>query len=177
MDDSRLMSMHLEFPRRQQYRHARQALLQARGCLTLAGEEARAIMSGMKEWVDAVPSPSAVPLLGTHYVLLDQHTNEAYPLRVGLNAIGRYPNNNIVFTDKCVSRRHCAILVHVRGGCELHDTASRNGTFVNGKRVEQPVKLSSGDRLKLATRDLLFARIEDCVADAPDGDTSITPLA
>jgi hypothetical protein len=31
------------------------------------------------------------------------------------------------------------ILVHATSGCELHDTASTNGTFVNGHRIHDPV--------------------------------------
>ena len=36
--DPRLNSLHLEAPRRQDYRRAREALLQARGCHTLCAE-------------------------------------------------------------------------------------------------------------------------------------------
>jgi hypothetical protein len=52
-------------------------------------------------------------------------------LRVGLNAVGRLPENDIVLARRYVSRRHCVFLVHTDGGCEVHDTASRNGTLVN----------------------------------------------
>lgn len=175
MDDSRLHSGHLEFPRRQQFRHARAALLESRGCLTLAGEQAHGMWGELREWLLFGHSGSAVPILDARYALLDQQQEGAYPLRVGLNAIGRYPNNDIVVAEKYVSRRHCVVLVHVRGSCELHDTASRNGTFVNGKRVGQAVLLSSGDRVQLASRLFLFVRVEDCRAEGPEVDGSITP--
>ena len=42
--------------------------------------------------------------------------------------VGRFPDNDIHFVELCVSRRHCVLLVHAWGGCDLHDTASRNGT-------------------------------------------------
>lgn len=86
----------------------------------------------------------------------DTQAGRTFRLKVGLNTVGRLPSNDIVFEDVYVSRRHCVFLVHAWGGCDLHDTASRNGTFVNGRRVCEPVRLTSGDRLQLPGKDLLF---------------------
>ena len=35
-----------------------------------------------------------------------------YPLKVGINTVGRSPDNDVVVQDCYISRRHCAILVH-----------------------------------------------------------------
>ena len=67
-----------------------------------------------------------------------------------------------------MSRRHCAILVHAWGGCELHDTASRNGTCVNGRRVGPPVRLASGDQVRVCRRLLLLVSEADYRAEAED---------
>jgi pSer/pThr/pTyr-binding forkhead associated (FHA) protein len=48
--------------------------------------------------------------------------------------VGRDPGNDIVLRDPKVSRHHAEI-VFERGFFVLHDLASANGTFVNGKRV------------------------------------------
>ena len=48
--------------------------------------------------------------------------------------IGRDPGNDIVLRDPKVSRHHAEV-VFERGFFVLHDLASANGTFVNGKRV------------------------------------------
>lgn len=48
--------------------------------------------------------------------------------------VGRDPGNDIILRDPKVSRHHAEI-VFERGFFVLHDLASANGTYVNGKRV------------------------------------------
>lgn len=48
--------------------------------------------------------------------------------------VGRDPGNDIILRDPKVSRHHAEI-VFERGFFVLHDLASANGTFVNGKRI------------------------------------------
>ena len=59
--------------------------------------------------------------------------------------IGRGRDNSIVLDDMLVSRRHVVITAD-ESGLVLRDLGSRNGTFVNGRRVEQ-THLHEGDRL------------------------------
>jgi pSer/pThr/pTyr-binding forkhead associated (FHA) protein len=79
-----------------------------------------------------------------------------YPLKVGVNTLGRAGDNDVVVEDTYVSRRHCAVVVHQSGGCELHDIASRNGTHVNGTPVAGPVPLESGDEICISNRRFTF---------------------
>jgi pSer/pThr/pTyr-binding forkhead associated (FHA) protein len=79
-----------------------------------------------------------------------------YPLKIGLNTIGRMPDNDIVLEDAYVSRRHCAILVHAGDFCELHDVASKNGTLLNGHKIHGPTRLKSGDEIRMCNRNLVF---------------------
>jgi hypothetical protein len=164
MSDPRLDSMHLEFPRRQEYRRSRDALLGARGWLTLAGEQVNDLAGASDDWL--VRPDRILPV--TRYLLVDQRAGCAYPLRTGLNSVGRFPDNDVHFEELTVSRRHCVILVHAWGGCELHDTASRNGTFVNGVLVRRPVRLTSGDSIRVSDRLLLFVSEDDYQADPED---------
>jgi hypothetical protein len=164
MSDPRLDSCHLDFPRRQQYRRAREALLDARGWLTMTGEQFRALMAEADEWL--IRLDRLLP--GSNYLLVDQAADSAYPLKTGLNTIGRLPDNDICIDDRYISRRHCVLLVHAWGGCDLHDTASRNGTFVNGVRVTRPVRLTSGDSIQLGDRHLLFVAAKDCQVEDHD---------
>jgi hypothetical protein len=164
MSDPRLNSGHLEFPRRQEYRRAREALLGARGWLTMTGEQFRAVMADADEWL--LPLGRLLP--GAAYFLADQAAECAYPLKTGLNTVGRLPDNDICIDECHISRRHCVLLLHARGGCELHDTASRNGTFVNGVRLTRPVRLASGDSIRLADRELLFVAARDCQVEEYD---------
>jgi FHA domain len=70
------------------------------------------------------------------------------PLRpVGVTHIGRGLLADLRLDDASVSRRH-AILVHRHAGVRVLDDRSSNGTFVNGRRVEQ-AELNDGDVLVL----------------------------
>ena len=73
-----------------------------------------------------------------------------------MNTIGRLPDNDVVIEGPYVSRRHCAILVHASQGCELHDIASKNGTYVNGLRLCGPTPLASGDEIRMCERQFVF---------------------
>ena len=79
-----------------------------------------------------------------------------YPLKVGLNTVGRSADNDIVVPDCFISRRHCAILIHLQNGYELHDTASKNGTFLNGGKLAHPTPLKPGDVIRICGRQFVF---------------------
>ncbi len=51
--------------------------------------------------------------------------------------LGRAPDNDIVVDDREVSRYHVRVTLAADGGIEITDLGSRNGTFVNGARVER----------------------------------------
>lgn len=59
--------------------------------------------------------------------------------------IGRGRGNSIVLDDMLVSRQHVRITADT-DGLVLEDLGSRNGTYVNGRRVER-THLSEGDRI------------------------------
>jgi hypothetical protein len=168
MDDPRLCSMHFGFDaRREQYRRARAVLLNARGLMTRGLEYVQNLAENSDVWPALLPIQPDQLLPGMKFALVDLQAQQAYPLRVGLNSVGRLPNNDIVLEEIWVSRRHFVVLVHARGACELHDTASRNGTFVNGNRVVQPVALQPGDEIKVCKKRLLVVRKEDCHGNDP----------
>ena len=52
-----------------------------------------------------------------------------------LMRIGRTPDNDVVLADLSVSKRHAELRKSPSGQFEIVDLGSRNGTFVNGKRV------------------------------------------
>ena len=63
--------------------------------------------------------------------------------------IGRSPECDVVIPDRQVSRRH-ARLRRTEEGYLLEDLRSKNGTFVNGVPVEEPVLLRDGDVVQVA---------------------------
>lgn len=170
MSDPRLHSLHLEGqPRREQFRAARQAIQNACGSMTIAGDM-RILVAD--ERLDAstlaaqpgAPSPGST---GRFMFYLKDGTN-VYPLHVGMNSVGRLPDNDVIIRDECVSRRHCAVLVHTDLRCELHDVASKNGTLLNGKKIAGPTRLQSGDQILLCNRRLTF-HVTDAVPEPAAG--------
>ena len=164
MNDPRLNSVHLDFPRREDFRHAREALLGARGLHTLAVENHEDALAGGNSFLLPLDQSGAV-LPNADFWLKDR--DGSYPLRVGVNTIGRLPDNDVVIQGPYVSRRHCAILVHIENRCELYDIASKNGTYINGMRLCGPTQLSTGDEIRMCDRQFIFMS-----KDAPNAQPS-----
>jgi len=173
MADPRLNSVHLDAPRRQEYRKAREALLNARGWQTLAVENHGVIGTDLPRSDTIVQDENKVPA-DSIYWLVDR--DKVFPLKIGLNTVGRSPENDVILQDGFVSRRHCAILVHAHNGCEIHDTASKNGTFVNGYKINGPLRLRSGDEIRMCDKQLVFLSKSDSPEPRHDPSTLIHPI-
>jgi pSer/pThr/pTyr-binding forkhead associated (FHA) protein len=83
--------------------------------------------------------------------------------------IGRADECDIRPLSDEVSRRHCAVLVEPEG-IYVEDLRSRNGTFVNGVRIEARTLLADGDMLRIGSLELKVsgARIEQPKGSADD---------
>src|SRR6516162_1640589 len=81
-----------------------------------------------------------------------------------LTLIGRNPDCDIVLPPKSVSRKHCAV-VRRSGGFELKDMGSTRGTYVDSRRLTQPVFLENGNVIHIGDVLLSFCstvvRIDD----------------
>ncbi len=77
-----------------------------------------------------------------------------FQLVQGKMVIGRHASNHVVLGDPNVSRRHAAV-VYERGGYNLVDLGSTNGTFVNDKAATRH-RLRNGDRIRLGQTDIVF---------------------
>lgn len=62
--------------------------------------------------------------------------------------IGRGEGVNLRPKSDLISRHHCAVLVE-DGQAFIKDLDSRNGTFLNGEKITEKVKLKVGDRLRV----------------------------
>ncbi len=153
MGDPRLNSLHLDPTRRQEFRRAREALLQSRGNETIYAERQRCESPDPgttfihQNKSDAPPPNLELWLADREFI---------YPLKVGLNTLGRSTDNDVVVEDLYISRRHCAILVHHDHTCVLQDIASKNGTFINGARISGPTSLKPGDEIRICNRQFVF---------------------
>ncbi len=166
MPDLRFQSLHLEgLPRREQFRAARAALHGSCTQQTLAGD-----LADLAELPEHDPGDKATCVYDPRGPkrFFVQDGEKVYSLAVGVNSVGRLPDNSVVIRDECVSRRHCAIVVHRSGHCELHDVASKNGTVLNGSRIHAPTRLRPGDKIALCTRSIVFlVQEEEVKADHP----------
>ncbi|NJK33826.1 MAG: adenylate/guanylate cyclase domain-containing protein [Oscillatoriales cyanobacterium SM2_2_1] len=70
--------------------------------------------------------------------------------------IGRGRENDIPLADKCASRNHAMIQVMGHASYFLIDLGSRNGSFLNGRRVTVPMGLKNGDQITLGESQLDF---------------------
>lgn len=77
------------------------------------------------------------------------------PVRGERTVIGRHPSCQVVLENGAVSRHHAQIL-ETHGAYYLEDLRSRNGTFVNGERVEGRRELLDGDEIRLCDVTLEF---------------------
>ncbi len=69
--------------------------------------------------------------------------------------IGRSPSCTISLEDAKVSRRH--VRLSLEGGeARVSDLGSRNGTVVNGEKIEAEMVLLPGDRLQVGDSTILF---------------------
>ena len=104
--------------------------------------------------MDRVPLLVAIegPLAGNKYQIIE---NEDI-------IIGRANDCSVQIPDSEVSRQHARITLH-NAGIWVQDAGSRNGVFINEKRVVRPTELRPGGRLSLGTHAFVLelAEIEE----------------
>jgi hypothetical protein len=102
----------------------------------------------------AVQYKTARKLTTSRLVLVKEGEEASYPLTRDTYTVGRHRNNDIVVSDPKVSSFH-ARFDRTLEGFVLVDLRSRNGSFVNGKRVDALV-LQDGDEVRLGTAKLRY---------------------
>ena len=102
--------------------------------------------------------PSVVTTQPAPHLLLRTDSGYRRLLLTGSNCwtIGRSEDNNFVLPDRWISRNHAMLQFMENGEFYLIDLGSRNGSFVNGRRVSIPVTLSNGDHLTFGQTELEF---------------------
>jgi adenylate cyclase len=92
------------------------------------------------------------------YLVLQTESGSRHLSLIGSNCwtIGRSDDNNFVLPDRWISRNHAMLQCMENGEFYLIDLGSRNGSFVNGRRVSVPVTLQNGDALTFGQTELQF---------------------
>lgn len=80
---------------------------------------------------------------------------QSYPLMEGVNVIGRDDACAVALEAHGVSRQHAQI--RVAGDCAtIEDLDSKNGTWVNGRRIASPASLRAGDTIRVGVVALTY---------------------
>jgi adenylate cyclase len=95
---------------------------------------------------------------------LEASDSKKIQLEGGLT-IGRSPKSVLILDSQKVSRRHALINVQNIGEFWLIDLGSSNGTFLNGRRLHQPVRLCDQDQIIIGDRVFTFHQPEEISDD------------
>jgi len=87
-----------------------------------------------------------------------QYRGTLFPIRVGELTLGRSSYASIVINNPLASREH-ALIRFVGGRLEVVDLGSKNGTTVNGRRIEGACVIDAGDQVKIGTDVIDIVRV------------------
>jgi hypothetical protein len=76
----------------------------------------------------------------------------------GDTLVGRSANCQVTLDDPLVSREHARIRIQ-DATATVEDLGSRNGVQVGGQPITRAVALSSGDRIRIGTQELVFLEL------------------
>lgn len=76
------------------------------------------------------------------------HAGKELAVPVPKCLIGRNPDCDLRLKNEAISRHHCVLYVR-DGNVFVRDLKSRNGTLVNGQRIQTDWELQDGDKLQI----------------------------
>lgn len=79
---------------------------------------------------------------------------------------GRVASNDVAIHNSCCSRHHAVIAFH-EGDWYLKDLNSSNGTWLNGYAITRPVRLESGDRIRITDREFQITSPDSLTVSQP----------
>ncbi len=85
--------------------------------------------------------------------------------------IGRSKDSSIFLPDRWVSQEHAILQSIGTDDIYLVDLESRNGSYINGQRLQAPVLLQHGDRLRLGQTALEFEYVSAASSTALEANT------
>lgn len=98
-------------------------------------------------------------------VLTGSRSGHMVVVKDGGFSIGRAPNAELRVEDDGISRHH-AVITSEAGRAWIEDLGSRNGTFVNGDRIETKVELSEGDKVQVGRGTVLRFGFQDALDES-----------
>jgi hypothetical protein len=98
----------------------------------------------------------------------ETNTQRRIPLAKPLFTIGKSPASDLALDKVAISRQHCEIVL-ANGTYSIRDLGSRNGTYVEGRRITASTPLSDGTRVDLGPVQVVFYAGEPQPTAAPAG--------
>jgi diguanylate cyclase (GGDEF)-like protein len=97
---------------------------------------------------------------GTLTFLSGARPGQLIPIEAGELTVGRTDDATLRIDDDSLSRKHARFFT-LLGAYYVQDLQSTNGTFVDGVRITQPVKLEDGNRIQLGLSTVLRFGLTD----------------
>jgi diguanylate cyclase (GGDEF)-like protein len=98
-------------------------------------------------------------------VLVGASVGAMFKLPRGEASIGRSRRADVHLTDDGVSRIH-AVIRHDGDKLFIEDRGSRNGTFINGRKVEGRAALADGDKIQVGRTTILKFTYHDALDES-----------
>ena len=95
------------------------------------------------------------PKIKTVAFLVNAKSGESVPVNYWETSIGRSNSCDIVLSFNTVSRFH-AVLTKQKKGWVITDTLSKTGTYINGRKINEPSVIKDGDVLNFGSTALIF---------------------
>lgn len=116
-------------------------------------------------------TPDVVSLRKCQLVVADgTDRGKKITLDKNVTKIGKRDTNDMILSDKAISRLHCEI-EYTSDSFLLRDLGSTNGTFLNGSRVKEAY-LAPGDLIKIGNTTLEFVAFDEKVKIEPSAKDS-----
>ncbi|MBN4074091.1 adenylate/guanylate cyclase domain-containing protein [bacterium AH-315-E10] len=90
------------------------------------------------------------------YLIVKTETTEARYECELLVSMGRDSGNTIILTDPLASRNHAMIRCLGKSKYYYMDTGSRNGSYINNRRISTPTLLKNEDKVTIGSTDITF---------------------
>ena len=143
---------------------------------TSAMRRSEAIRAGL-QFEESTEPMSPAPDWLVHVVMRATNTNQRYDVKSMTVKIGRAPECNVQIPAEhgaSVSRVHAEVSIQ-EGGVSVKDAGSRNGTFLNGKRLEGPHPLARSDLIMLGSGGPTFSVEELHIVKGQAPEPTVTP--
>jgi two-component system cell cycle response regulator len=115
--------------------------------------------------IDAVRRQGAKDRRASLTILTGNAAGQLFKCGKVLITMGRSPQADLRLDDDGISRHHARIRSET-GRSWVEDLASRNGTFVNGERIEGDVELKDGDKIQVGRGTVLRFGFQDALDES-----------